>query len=60
MRFIIHLFFSCLLAISLCCLIIAISDEYKKRTINQCVLIHDASTTTLPCEYVDGIVKIKL
>jgi len=45
---------------ALCLVIFLTSKEYNKRQIHICEISHDASTTTLPCEYVDGIVKIKL
>jgi len=44
-----------IIAFSLICIV-----EYNKRHIHTCEITHDASTTTLPCEYLDGIVKIKL
>jgi len=51
-------FITSLAALSLVVLIF--SKEYNKRQFHECEITFDASVVTLPCEYVDGIVKIKL
>ncbi len=47
-----------LLLISLISLML--SKEYNKRQFHQCEISFSESMVTLPCEYVDGVVKMRI
>lgn len=47
-----------LLLISL--VILMLSKEYNKRQFHQCEISFNESMVTVPCEYVDGVVKMRI
>jgi len=47
-----------LVAIVLC--VLNTAKEYNKRQFHQCEISFSESMVTVPCEYVDGVVKIRI